>query len=156
MNDLVKALDMQQSALLVLLDQSAAFDTVNQDLLLNRLESSFGLNGDVLQWLTSYLKGRQQRVTIEGVQSDPVLLTTGFPQGSVLGPFAYPIYTSQLFDITASHGVGLHMYAYDTQLYVSFNAENSDSTRAKLEGSIADIKEWMVLNQLKLNESKTE
>ena len=48
------------------------------------------------------------------------------------------------------------MYADDTQLYVSFKAENSDATRAKLKGSIADIKEWMVLNHLKLNESKTE
>ena len=79
MNDLLKALDKQQSALLVLLDQSAAFDTVNQDLLLNRLESSFCINGDALQWLTSYFKEIQQRVTIEGVQSDPVQLTTVFP-----------------------------------------------------------------------------
>jgi len=156
MNDLLKALDKQESTLLVLLDQSAAFDTVNQDLLLNRLNSSFGIDGNALQWLTSYFKGRQQRITIKGVQSDPVQLTTGFPQGSVLGPFAYPIYTSPLFDITTSHNVGVHMYADDTQLYASFKTDNSHAIRDKLEGSIADIKEWMVFNHLKLNESKTE
>ena len=52
------------------------------------------------------------------------------------GPFAYPIYISPLFDITASHGVGVHMYADDTQLYVSFKAENSDATRLFVECSI--------------------
>ncbi len=156
MDDLLWAMDGQQCALLILLDQSAAFDTVNQDLLLNRLKTSFGVCGNALDWFRSYFKGRKQCVKIEQASSSPRELATGFPQGSVLGPFAYPIYTSPLFDIAAKHGICIHMYADDTQLYVSFRPGEEADTQTRLHGAINEIRQWMADNHLKLNDRKTE
>ena len=118
-NDLLCAMDRSECSLLVLLDQSAAFDTINQDLLLKRLSQSYGIKSDALTWLESYFKNRSQQVVIAGKASDPKHLETGFPQGSILGPFSYPVYTSPLFHIGRSHQVSMHMYADDTQLYLS-------------------------------------
>ena len=156
MDDLLWAMDNQQCSLLVLLDQSAAFDTVNQELLLNRLQTCFGVSGSALNWLRSYFKGRSQHVTIGQSSSDPHELVTGFPQGSVLGPFAYPIYTSPLFDTVTRHGISIHMYADDTQIYVSFRSTESSEAQTRLHAAIGDVRKWMETNHLKLNDSKTE
>ena len=88
--------------------------------------------------------------------SSPKELDTGFPQGSVLGPYMYPIYTADLFEIEEGHGVGIHMYADDTQIYMSCNPENSQRTLTKLEAMINEVRQWMAQNHLKLNDSKTE
>jgi len=156
MDSLLCAMDNKKCNLLVLLDQSAAFDTVNQDLMLQRLESSYGITSDALQWLSSYLKGRTQAVSIGSCSSEPKDLATGFPQGSVLGPFMYPIYTSPLFDIASKYDIMIHMYADDTQLYVSFSADEDNSAVSKLQDCILEIRQWMMNNHLKLNDTKTE
>ena len=106
---------------MIMLDQSAAFDTVNLDILLQRLEHRYSITGSALSWLKSYYTGRTQKVSIRGDVSDSVTLHTGFPQGSVLGPFQYPTYTAPLFWDANAHNVSMHMYADDTQLYASFN-----------------------------------
>ena len=87
------------SVFLVMLDLSAAFDTVNHAALLERLQHDFGMEGSVLAWLTSYFSGRVQAVNINGCTSEPQPLQTGMPQGSVLGPFSFPQYTAPSFDI---------------------------------------------------------
>ena len=156
MNDLLLAMDHRQCALLVFLDQSAAFDTVNQDLLLSRLQTSFGITGSALEWLTSYFVGRSQRVRIGQDSSEPKQLVTGFPQGSVLGPQAYPIYTSPLFAIAQEHNLEIHMYADDTQLYKTFDACDAQEALEAMESGITAIKQWMTANHLKLNDSKTK
>ena len=92
-------LDKNQCVFLVLLDQSAAFDTVHQDLLLHKLCCRYGITESALTLLSSYFKGRTQSVMIDGTSSEPKELKTGFPQGSVLGPYMYPLYASELFEI---------------------------------------------------------
>ena len=109
MNDLLMALDSNQCVLLMLLDLSAASDTVDHELLLTRLEASFGIQNGAKEWLRYYFTGRQQVVRIKGTASYPRNLTTGMPQGSVLGPFSFPQYTSPLFNIANSHKCQIHM-----------------------------------------------
>ena len=141
---------------LLLLDLSAAFDTVNHSLLLSRLENSFGITGTVLQWFHSYLTGRSQFVEINDTKSSVRDLTVGVPQGSVLGPILYLLYTAPLAEIIRSHGLVYHFYAYNTQLYISFKDCDVDVARLRVENCVADICHWMEVNELKLNHDKTE
>ena len=87
----------------------------------------------------SYFKGRTQSVSINGVSSSPKPLVTGFPQGSVLGPYKYPKYTSPLFKIAEKYGICIHMYADDTQLYVSFSVDEGADAKRRLEECIMEI-----------------
>ena len=99
-------------------------------------------------------KPRHKKVCINGVSSASKELVTGFPQGSVLGPFMYPVYTS-LFDIVEKYGFSIHMYADDTQVYLSFKVSEENVALEKLEGCISDFRNWMFGNHLKLNDTKT-
>ena len=155
-NDLLLYLDDDSCVLLVMLDLSAAFDTVNHSILLDRLENCFGIKAEAKEWLRSYFCDRKQVVRIDGVDSDPQSLQTGMPQGSVLGPFSFPAYTSPIFSIANTHQCKIHMYADDTQFYLSFKVHESLSAVAKLEACIQDVKTWMSENVLKLNDDKTE
>ena len=91
-NDLRCEVDSEKCVLLVMLDMSAAFDTVEHATLLTRLEHDFGIVGSVKQWLHSYFTGRSQRVTIQGTLSEPRGMTCGMPQGSIIGPKGSPPY----------------------------------------------------------------
>ena len=91
-NDLLMNMDNQHVTLLVLLDLSAAFDTVSHDILPDRLNTRFGMSGTALLWLQSYLADRSQRVSINGVLSDRFELRHGVPQGSCLGPLLFSLY----------------------------------------------------------------
>ena len=93
-NDLLMSADDKKVSILVLLDLSAAFDTLDHSFLLDRLNTSFGLSGTVLEWFKSYLINRTQSVIIDDVTSEPRTLLYGVPQGSVLGPICYTLYTS--------------------------------------------------------------
>ena len=155
-DDLLCAMDSSQCSILIMLDQSAAFDTVDQKLLLERFEQWYGISGTALRWLQSYFLNRTQEVTIRRMSSSPRPLDTGFPQGSVLGPFSYPVYTSPLFGIAHDHSVSMHMYADDTQVYVSFKPGQCDVAEGNMTRCIYDLSAWMSRNHLKLNEAKTE
>ena len=155
-DDLLGAMDKSKCAMLILLDQSAAFDTVDQGILLQRLKVSYGITGSALAWLKSYFEGRTQAVSISGMLSKPKELDTGFPQGSVLGPFKYPSYTSPLFGIARKYNISMHMYADDTQVYLCFDPKDSTSAVHNMQECIGEIQQWMFDNHLKLNESKTE
>ena len=156
-DDILLAIDNNKSVVLLLLDLSAAFDTVDHSLLLNRLCSRFGINGNALHWFKSYLQGRQQFVHIKGCDSSYSKLLYGVPQGSVLGPILYLLYTSPLGGILRRHNMLFHFYADDSQIYFSFeSATPVDCTSSKIEACIADVKNWMVSNKLKLNTDKTE
>ena len=139
--------------MLLLLDLSAAFDTVDHKILLGRLSSRFGIKGKALDWLRSYLTDRTQLVKVDDASSTVRPLHWGVPQGSVLGPMLYLLYTSPLGDIVREHGLPFHFYADDSQLYTSFAYnDTSDLVAAKqrLENCVADINLWMTANKLKL------
>lgn len=152
-NDLVKNTCSGRCSLLVLLDLSAAFDTVDHQLLLRDL-SSFGVQGDALLLLHSYIADRSQCVVIGGSMSEPSSLKFGVPQGSVLGPVLFIIYVSSLSSLLDAHGVKYHFYADDSQLYIEIN--NIDEVKNKLSSLLSDLKMWMTRRKLKLNDNKTE
>ena len=108
--DILRAMDNQEVVCLVLLDLSAPFDTVNHDTLITRLRDRFGIGGTALEWFRSYLSGRSQCVAIgdlivDGALSDTKSLSHGVPQGSVLGPIAFTLYTTPLGDICRAHDI---------------------------------------------------
>ena len=92
LNDAVLALDRQHDVVLVLLDLSAAFDTIDHDILLQRLRTRFGVGGQAINWIESFMKGRTQRVSIRSMVSKDHPLEFGVPQGSVLGPVLFSLY----------------------------------------------------------------
>ena len=158
-NDLLRAVDTHGGAILVLLDLSAAFDTIDHTRLLDILESSFGITGKVLDWFKSYLTDRTQTVRIGKCASEPHKLKYGVPQGSVLGPILFTIYTTPLGKLIRSHGLTFHLYADDTQIYLAFRPSDSASiedTISRIEKCVVVIRAWMKLNLLKLNDDKTE
>ena len=116
--NILQALDTGNSTTLVLLDLSAAFDTVNHSKLLLRLFHRFGIRGRALKWFESYLSHRKQFVRIDGCDSTMRDLERGVPQGSVLGPLLYSLYTAPLADIAKHQNVRCHFFVDDIQLYV--------------------------------------
>jgi len=152
-NDLVLNTCSGHSSLLVLLDLSAAFDTVDHELLLNDL-LDFGVQGDALSLLRSYLTDRDQCVSINKTMSEPWPLRFGVPQGSVLGPILFVIYTSGLASLLELYGVSYHFYADDSQIYVQVT--NVAHVKERFSSLLSDIKLWMARRKLKLNEGKTD
>ena len=112
-----------------LADPSAAFATVRHDILLDRLKSRLGVTDQTLNWLTSYLSDRTQRVAVNRGLSDTFPFAQRAPQGSCLGPLLFTVYTSELFDIVGRHLPSVHSYADDTQLYLAFspNVQGDDA-----------------------------
>ena len=158
-NDILMSIDRGNGVILVLLDLSAAFDTIDHDLLIDRLSERIGITGKALDWFRSYLMKRFQSVHIDGKSSKPILLIFGVPQGSVLGPVKFSIYQGPVYEIAELHGVSSHLYADDTQLYFAFDInspEDFDASIEKVENCIDDIRTWMTANKLKLNDDKTE
>ena len=152
-NDLLVAMDNQRVSILVLLDLSAAFDIVNHRLLLKRLNDRCGEVGDVLKWFDSYLTDRSQTVKVKNVTSKKMTLSCGVPPGSVLGPLLFLVYTLPLGDIMRKIGLQFHIYADDTQIYMSFtpNIDCISFSISRIEECIKDIEAWMMINRLKLN-----
>ena len=155
-DDILLSLDRGENVFLVLLDLSAAFDTVNHSRLLSRLQDTFGIQGTVLKWFKSYLTNRSQFVNIHASNSSVRELTVGIPQGSVMGPVLYLLSTTPLADVIRSHGLDYHMYADDNQLYLSFVTQDVDQAKSKIEECMTSICKWMGVNELKLNHDKTE
>ena len=158
-NDILRAVDKFGAVLLVLLDLSAAFDTIDHNLLLLLLEKSFGLSGTVLLWIKSYISARSQSVRVGKAISEVLCLLFGVPQGSVLGPILFILYTTSLGKVIDFHKLAHHFYADDTQLWVYFNPKVESSVLNAVhavETCCKDIRAWMQYNKLKLNDDKTE
>uniref|UniRef100_A0A8C6XR48 Reverse transcriptase domain-containing protein n=1 Tax=Naja naja TaxID=35670 RepID=A0A8C6XR48_NAJNA len=154
LDDLWRARDRGFSSVLVLLDLSAAFDTIDHGILLRRLVG-LGVGGTVLRWLSSYLAGRSQSVLAGGQRSSPRALTCGVPQGSVLSPLLFNIYMKPLGEIIRGFGVRYHQYADDTQLYISTPNQISDALSV-MTRCLDAVRIWMDGNMLRLNPAKTE
>ena len=117
-SDILKAEDDGKVTLLGLLDLSAAFDTVDHAILLDRLDVSFSIGGAVLSWIQSFITGRTQVVPVDEEQSTVSNVFCGVPQGSVLGPVLFLLYTVEVLYIVHHHGLAGHCYADDTCIYV--------------------------------------
>ena len=162
--NVIRALENQEVACLILLDLSVAFDTIDHNTLLRRLETRFAVTDTALNWLRSYLTNRTQAVTVgnpllKDSRSAFVLLKLGVPQGSILGPILFTIYTAPTGDICRNNNVEFHLYANDTPLYLSFKPSKLNSKLnciTRIENCINEINVWMTQNLLKLNSDKTE
>jgi hypothetical protein len=173
--DIMAEMDVGKAVFVVLLDLSAAFDTVDHQILLDCLSTQFNITGVALKWIRSYLRDRSFRVSTGGDipvtedaegsgsttsgASEKVRLDYGVPQGSVLGPLFFVLYTNYIGNIIRQHGINFHIYADDIQLYLAFDPRIDGAAElalAKLTSCIKDIHRWMTRNMLKLNNSKTE
>jgi hypothetical protein len=158
-NDMLSELDKGKAILLVLLDLSSAFDTIDHNILIDRMRTEYGVTGSAINWFTSYLKDRTTRVCILGKYSENHILQYGVPQGSIAGPPIFTTYAQPVTNIIRRFEISYHIYADDTQLYVSFDPKSEEDTafaKLRLTNCISEIRSWMLLNKLKLNDSKTE
>jgi hypothetical protein len=137
---------------------SAAFDTIDHKILLSRLSTTFGITGNALNLLSSYLLDRTQSVVIGPGhdQSSPSPLVTGVPQGSVLGPLLFCLYTTPLTTTLNHSSVTPHFYADDTQLYISFSANDLTASLLELTSTLDLTHSWLTSNRLSVNPTKTE
>ena len=147
---------MQQVSCLCLLDLSAAFDTIDHSILLHRLSIWFGISSVSLQWFTSYLSSRTSTVGIPPHSSPWSPLTCGVPQGSVLGPVLFNLYTAPLSSLISASSISHLVYANDTQLFISFLPNNFSSAINNLQSIITLISSWMSSHYLTRNPFKTE
>uniref|UniRef100_A0A8C6KL48 Reverse transcriptase domain-containing protein n=1 Tax=Nothobranchius furzeri TaxID=105023 RepID=A0A8C6KL48_NOTFU len=143
-NDLLTHSDAGDCSVLVLLDLTAAFDTVDHHLLLERLRDWVGLSGSALEWFSSYLSEISFSVAVSKFRSSTTSLTHGVPQGSVLGPLLFLLYLLPLQHILSSFkGISYHLYADDIQLYISFKPHEMSKLQL-LHTCLDSIKTWMV------------
>ena len=155
-SDILGAVDQGYVAVIGLLNMSAAFDTVNHDILLERLATSFGMAGTSLAWLRSFLTGRSQQVSFMGGLSSIGLITTGVSQDSILGPLLFLLYSADVPLVAYQHGLGIHCYADDGQIYVFDKAAAAVGMINKFASCIKEIDRWMPSNRLKLNSEKIQ
>jgi hypothetical protein len=147
--------DKGMVTLLVLLDLSAAFDTVDHCILLKSL-SYIGVRDSALNWFKHYLSGRTCSVKCGESLSSKVTIEVGVPQGSVLGPILFTIYLHAIGSIIQKHDVQYVIYADDIQLFTHVTASNISSAINRLQACINDLQSWLKLIQLKMNPGKTE
>ena len=155
-NDIVTSVGKGNGSFLVLLDLSAAFDTIDYDNFFYILKKYAGIGGSALRLIRSYFSDRTQRVLIDGIMSDFASLLCGVPQGLVLGPMKLCLYFLPLGAIRRHHNSGYCIYGDDTQLYISFKCKDPLESLTMLNMCFSDIRVWMIKNKLKISDSKTE
>ena len=138
LSDILLAVDREDVAALILLNISAAFDTVDYDILLQRLQTTYDISDVAHRWFRSYLLGRSQYVRIGTSCSSVIDLICDVPQGSVLGPVLFILYTAGLNSLIESHGLTPHLYADDTQVYGSCPAANVHAYSVELTVVVCD------------------
>jgi hypothetical protein len=156
LNDIYRNIDCGKLTLLVSLDISAAFDTIEHSILLRRLQNTFGISGLILKWIESYLTNRKQFVKIGDVSSSDVDCEYGVPQGSCLGPVLFVLYCSPIAEVIGQHGLKHHQYADDTQLYISFENRHMQPAVSCTQTATKAVRDWFATNGLSLNPDKSE
>jgi len=141
------------TTVLLSLDISAAFDTVDHNILLDRISSDFVICSSALRWLQLFATGRYQYVGAQ--KSLPTICASGVPQGSVLGTLLFAMYISPISNVVTAHSLGHHQYADDTQLYMAVRP-SADVTFTAVSQCVEDVARWFLENGLLLNPAKTE
>ena len=142
-HDIATASDNNCCAVLVMLDLSAAFDVIDHNILFRRLEHTYGISSSALSWIKTYLSDRSQCVAVGSVLSDSQTLAIGVPQGSVLGPKLYCMFSKPIGEICRLHNMKYHIYADDTQVYIVVEPmENwGGDISSRLKDCLSDIRE---------------
>ena len=131
-------------------------DTIDHTILVHCLHTDFGFTDTVLQWFSSYLTDRIHYVSLSNHCSALTPVHSGVPQGSVLGPMLFTMYTKPLSAIIDSHSIIHHSFADDLQLQMSAPPDRIYELLHSMQSCISDIKAWATANMLKLNDSKTD
>ena len=156
-NDILKNMDSSKCTIMLLLDLSAAFDTVDHDVLLNMLWFELGFRGKVYNWFVEFLRDRRQAVGIDGRNSSFKANKYGVPQGSVVGPFLFNIYVRNLIKTMEQMGFTIHGYADDHQVLFSFQIDfQVAAVRSTVPLGMDVLSKWMERHFLKLNPSKSQ
>ena len=145
-NDILASMDAGKVTALTVLDLSAAFDTIDHTILLRRLDYWFGVTGKALNWFKLYLTGRCQQIKPCDCLSSKVDLKFGVPQGSVLRPLLFTFYTTPLSRRILGHAIPHHLYADDSQLYVSLASGDFAVALNGLQLCLASVQSWMSTN----------
>jgi len=156
LSDALMSADAQKVTLLSLLDLSAAFDCVDHPLLLLRLQRNFGLTDQALRWLTSSLQNTTNCVPYAGLVSATHSVFFSVPQGSVLGPLLFNLYTADIHLLVAAHGLVLHQYADECQIYIATPVNGTSSAVDRLTRCLNDVNAWLSASRLRLNPEKTQ
>jgi retron-type reverse transcriptase len=144
------SIDNKEVTILVLLDLTAAFDSVDHQILIQRLRVC-GVDKLALDWIAQYLSDRNQRVSVNGTLSSSVPLTIGVPQGSVLGPLLFNIYLTGLGKLIASFDVSFVQFADDLQLFLSCSPSGMPQAISRLQNCVAAVINWMKSSLLTVN-----
>ena len=155
-NDVILSLDQRDEALLVLLDFTSAFDTIDHDIMLTRSARRYGFGGCVHNWLKSHLSDRSHVVKIENNFSGSVPDECGVPQGSAMGLILSSLDSAPIYDIIQAHGISSMIYADDVQVYLTFPISYRETTVQRVNNCITDIISWSIQNKLIINAAKTE
>ena len=156
-NEILLNLDNGLCSVLMLLDNSAAFDTVDHDVLVSDLENDIGVEGIALDWFKSFLAGRTQATSVRGSTSEASNMKYGVPQGSVLGPVLFNIYVRNFIKLLRDAGFTVHGYADDHQIITTFRVVFQYSALCHTLPKLLNItSQWMGSRFLKLNANKTK
>ena len=156
-NDILLVMDSGSGVILLLIDLSAAFDTIDIDLMLHVLEYEIGVTGLASEWFSSFLRDRSQRVLIDNILSDTSSVNFGAPQGSVLGPVLFNIYSRSLSTVIKNCGFSTSGYADDNNAHTTLTLNfQYETITQKLPDLMEQISNWMNSHFLKINPDKTE
>ena len=150
------AIDNGKSTILLSLDLSAAFDTIDHITLINRLQNSFCITGAAFDWISSYLADRRLFVRINQARSTIRKTSAGVPQWSVLGQILFSLYISPVAAIARSHGIRQQQYADNTKLFIEVSTSDCEAGLLRLEEYIKNLHYWFCINGFALNPDKTD